>query len=193
MIHHLSYPKGGSVTDGIDPQFCAATYTSFDAAISWVRKYGQGSLMPKSDIELTFRLLPVHPQSLHLLGCYWQGSYFGDRCLLMGCSISCALFEAISSFLGWTFREVVGVNPVIHYLDDFLYIGPPMSHARRYNIWLGCLAFHWQLTSPKARLLNWCSWALPLIQWSWNVGCLITSSLHCVWRCDRPVHSIRSH
>lgn len=39
MIHHLSYPKGGSVNDGIDPQSCAVTYTSFDAAVAWVRRY----------------------------------------------------------------------------------------------------------------------------------------------------------
>lgn len=34
MIDHLSYPKGGSVNDGIDPQACAVTYTSFDATVS---------------------------------------------------------------------------------------------------------------------------------------------------------------
>lgn len=27
MIHHLSYPRGGSVNDGIDPQDCAVIYT----------------------------------------------------------------------------------------------------------------------------------------------------------------------
>lgn len=112
MIHHLSYPKGGSVNDGINPQVCEVTYTSFDAAIAWVWKYGQGSPMAKSDFESAFWLLPVHPQSFHLLRCCWQGSYFVDHCLLMGCSVSCALFEIFNSFLEWAVREVVGVNPV---------------------------------------------------------------------------------
>lgn len=125
MIHHLSYPKGGSVNDGIDPQACAVTYTSFDAAVSWVRKYGRGSLMAKTDVESAFRLLPVHPQSVYLMGCCWQGSYFVDHCLPMGCSISCALFEVFSSFFEWAVREAAGVNSVIHYLDDFLCVGPP--------------------------------------------------------------------
>lgn len=66
--------------------------------------------MTKTDVESAFRLLPVHPQSVYLLGCCWQGSYFVDRCLPMGCSISCALFEAFSSFFEWAVREVAGVN-----------------------------------------------------------------------------------
>lgn len=50
MIHHLSYLKGGSMNAGIDPQVRAVTYTSFVAAISWVWKYGQGSLMSPNPI-----------------------------------------------------------------------------------------------------------------------------------------------
>lgn len=129
LIHHLSHPKGASVNDGINSQACAVTYTSFDAAISWVRRYGQGTLLAKADMEAAFRLLPVHLDSMHLLGCRWQGSYFVDRCLPMGCSISGTLFEAFSSFVEWVVRDVSGLNSVIHYLDDFLCIGPLDSNA----------------------------------------------------------------
>lgn len=45
----------------------------------------------------------------------------------MGCSISCALFETFSSFVEWVVRDVSGLNSVIHYLDDFLCVGPPAS------------------------------------------------------------------
>ncbi|XP_066450415.1 hatching enzyme 1.2-like [Eleutherodactylus coqui] len=38
LIHHLSYPKGASVNDGIDPELCSVVYTSFDAALQWIRK-----------------------------------------------------------------------------------------------------------------------------------------------------------
>ncbi|XP_075129430.1 uncharacterized protein LOC142202939 [Leptodactylus fuscus] len=61
MIHHLSFPEGSSVNDGIDPELCSVVYTSFDAAIAWVRKYGKGALLAKTDVEAAFRLLPVHP------------------------------------------------------------------------------------------------------------------------------------
>ena len=103
------------------------SYTSFDAAVHWVRHYGRGSLMAKSDIEAAFRLLPVHPDSFRLLGCHWEGQFYVDKCLPMGCSISCALFEMFSSFLEWVVRDVSGVGSIIHYLDDFLCVGPAAS------------------------------------------------------------------
>ncbi|XP_040186277.1 uncharacterized protein LOC120918659 [Rana temporaria] len=129
LIHHLSFPKGGSVNDAIDPEACTVSYTSFDAAVSWVRRYGKGALMAKSDIEAAFRLLPVHPDSFRLLGCRWQEEFYVDRCLPMGCSISCAFFETFSSFLEWVVRDVARVDSVVHYLDDFLCVGPPSSRV----------------------------------------------------------------
>lgn len=129
LIHHLSHPKGSSVNDGIDPDICSVVYTSFDAALKWVRRCGTGALLAKTDIEAAFRLLPVHPESLFLLGCFWEGGYFVDRCLPMGCSLSCAYFETFSSFLEWVIREVSGHQSVIHYLDDFLCIGSKDSNV----------------------------------------------------------------
>lgn len=61
LVYHLSSSKGGSVNDAIDPEACTVSYTSFDAAVIWVRCYGKGALMAKSDIESAFCLLPVHP------------------------------------------------------------------------------------------------------------------------------------
>ncbi|KAM4807939.1 LOW QUALITY PROTEIN: uncharacterized protein WCC33_001415 [Rhinophrynus dorsalis] len=43
----------------------------------------------------------------------------------MGCSISCAYFEAFSSFLHWAVAQSVKAGEVAHYLDDFLFIGSP--------------------------------------------------------------------
>lgn len=72
LIHHLSFPKGGSVNDFIDPEQYTVSYTSFDASVKWVRRFGQGALMKKANIESAFHLLPVHPESFRLLGCHWQ-------------------------------------------------------------------------------------------------------------------------
>ncbi|KAM9324440.1 uncharacterized protein PAF06_000477 [Gastrophryne carolinensis] len=124
LIHHLSFPKGASVNDGIDKELSSVSYTSFDFALGLVREAGPGARMAKTDIESAFRLLPVHPDSLYLLGCFFEGGYYVDRCLPMGCSISCAYFEAFSSFLEWVVKERAGVGSVTHYLDDFLCVGP---------------------------------------------------------------------
>ncbi|KAM4704352.1 LOW QUALITY PROTEIN: uncharacterized protein WCC33_012757 [Rhinophrynus dorsalis] len=42
----------------------------------------------------------------------------------MGCSVSCAFFETFSTFLEWVVRVEAGCNSIIHYLDDFLCVGP---------------------------------------------------------------------
>ncbi|XP_077113673.1 uncharacterized protein LOC143768954 [Ranitomeya variabilis] len=127
LIQHLSYPKGRSVNDGIDPELCSVVYTSFDEAAKWVRSCVKGALLAKTDIESAFRLLPVHPASVRLLGCYCYGGFYVDRCLPMGCLLLCTYFEAFSSFLEWAVRDVSGLDSVIHYLDDFLCIGPDRS------------------------------------------------------------------
>lgn len=93
VIHHLSFLKGGLVNDAIDPDACTVSYTFFDAVVCWVRRCGKGALMAKANIELAFRLFPVHPDSFRLMGCCWQGEFYVDRCLPMGCSILCTLFK----------------------------------------------------------------------------------------------------
>lgn len=69
LIHHFSYPAGQSVNDGIDARLCKVLYTSFDAALVWVRRYGRSALLAKTDIESAFWLLLVHLDSFYLLGC----------------------------------------------------------------------------------------------------------------------------
>lgn len=69
LIHHLSHPRGGSVNDSIYPDLCMVSFTSFDAAVAWVQRLGQGALLAKTDIEAAFHLLPVHSTCCRLLGC----------------------------------------------------------------------------------------------------------------------------
>ncbi|KAM9302167.1 uncharacterized protein PAF06_015443 [Gastrophryne carolinensis] len=93
--------------------------------------------MAKTDIESAFRLLPVHPDSQYLLGCYFEGGGFIDRCLPMGCSVSCAYFEAFSTFLEWVVKEKSGLSAVTHYLDDFFCVGP--ADSRVCDLLLSCM------------------------------------------------------
>ncbi|XP_069816798.1 uncharacterized protein [Dendropsophus ebraccatus] len=132
LIHHLSHPKGVSVNDGISPEDASVSYVSFDRAVALVRDAGRGALMAKSDIESAFRLLPVHPDCYHLLGCHVEGKFYYDTCLPMGCSISCHYFEMFSTFLEWSVRYETGARSIIHYLDDFLFVAPANSGLCRF-------------------------------------------------------------
>ncbi len=123
MIHHLSYPDGNSVNDGIDRDYCTVQYASFDTAVSIVVTAGIGAAMAKADIESAFRLLPIHPQDFSLLGMKIEDNIFVDRALPMGASCSPALFETFSTFLEWAAKRATGTDRITHFADDFLLVG----------------------------------------------------------------------
>ena len=51
------------------------------------------TFLAKVDIESAFRIIPVSPLDSPLLGFQWDGKYYMDAVLPMGCSSSCAIFE----------------------------------------------------------------------------------------------------
>ncbi|XP_041464356.1 uncharacterized protein LOC121415240 [Lytechinus variegatus] len=123
LIQHLSAPRGQSVNEFINSDLCSVSYTSFDEAVNLVSRLGQGAFMGKADIKSAFRLLPVHPSDFELLGFCVDGEYFYDKCLPMGCAISCAHFERFSTFLESCCRNLANTDRILHYLDDFFFAG----------------------------------------------------------------------
>ena len=122
LIHHLSFPRGSSVSDGIPRDFSSVHYASTDDAISLIKQLGSGCFMAKTDIASAFRIIPIHPHDFRLLGMKWQGNYYFDRCLPMGCSTSCSIFESFSTALEWIAKKVLGTQAIIHILDDFFIV-----------------------------------------------------------------------
>ena len=132
MIHHLSYPRGDSVNDFIDPELCTVQYTSFDQAIKMVQTLGKGCYLSKCDIKNAFRLLPVTVGDFKLLGFKFDDQYYYDRSMPFGCSISCSTFELLSTFLEYCVRGYIRIGDLLHYLDDFLMGGkerPDCQHV----------------------------------------------------------------
>ena len=97
LITHLSYPPSSSVNDFIDKKNSTVQYSSFDKAIS-IKKLDKNALIAKMDIKSAFRLLPVYPGDFNLLGFKIDSDYFIDKCMPMGCSISCSTFEHFLHF-----------------------------------------------------------------------------------------------
>ena len=129
LIHHLSFPEGQSVNDGISEYASSVQYTTLSHAISQIKKLGCFSFLAKSDIESAFRLLPIHPDDHHLLGMSWDNKYYYDLCLPMGCSSSCKLFEKFSSALEHIVRDQTN-GTILHFLDDFLLVGHTESECK---------------------------------------------------------------
>ncbi|OCT65687.1 hypothetical protein XELAEV_18041925mg, partial [Xenopus laevis] len=84
LIHHLSFANGLSINDSISPELCSVEYASFDKAVSLLRLCGAGAQLAKSF--------------------HFDGGYYYDKCLPMGCAVSCNYFELFSNFLEWTVK-----------------------------------------------------------------------------------------
>ena len=50
-------------------------------------------------LKSAIRLFIVPPSDFDLLGINFEGQFYIDKCLPMGCCLSCSLFEKCSSFL----------------------------------------------------------------------------------------------
>ena len=123
IIHHLSYPEGLSVNDFIDKNVASVNYTSFDQAVHIIQIMGKGCYLSKADIKSAFRLIPIRQEDFNLLGISFNDRFYIDTCLPFGCRVSCAIFENFAMFLQWATELAIGQGRVLHYLDDFLFVG----------------------------------------------------------------------
>ena len=91
-------------------------------------KLVRGTLLSKVDIQSIFRLLPVYLVDRYLLGMQWKDRLFIDTCLPFGLQSAPKLFSILTYLLAWILQQQ-RVTQLLHYLDDFLFIGPPSSNT----------------------------------------------------------------
>ena len=127
LIHDLSFPKNASVNSHISPSFTAVQYQDLDHCIAIITALGRNSLIAKADLKDAFRIIPINSADHRLLGFQWEGKYYYDRCLPMGCSVSCQLFESLATAVHWILQNKLSVQFISHILDDFIMFGPPSS------------------------------------------------------------------
>ena len=125
VIHDLSFPyNGNSINDGIPRDQATVKYASIYDAIKCILSFGNNCYLAKTDIRSAFRIIPISPSNYHLLGFKWKDKYYFDRCLPMGASSSCAIFESLSTALEWIICQYTRNVKIVHVLDDFLIISP---------------------------------------------------------------------
>ena len=79
------------------------------------------------DIQDGFRNIQIHPSDYHLLGFQMERSFLFDKCLPMGASSSCQIFEKLSTALHWIMINKYNASGISHLIDDFFFIGPANS------------------------------------------------------------------
>ena len=133
LIIDLSHPQGNSVNDGIPQHLYSLSYVSVDDAILNILQSGKGTMLAKIDVESASHLLPVHRTDRHLLAMKWKEYIYIDGCIPFGLRSAPKLFNILADILSWIAHKR-GVSYVIHYLDDFLTMGPPSSPICQQNL-----------------------------------------------------------
>ena len=98
-----------------------------DQAAQCIVALGKGAQLAKLDLESAYRMIPIHPDDRHLLGMRWKNEVWIDTALPFGLRSAPKVFNVMADCLHWFFEEDVPGCQVIHYLDDFLFMGPPGS------------------------------------------------------------------
>ncbi|KAL5515708.1 hypothetical protein EMCRGX_G000913 [Ephydatia muelleri] len=80
--------------------------------------------MAKVDLKSAFRMVPIQASEWELLGMYWRGQYYINTCLPFGLHSAPSIFDNFASALHWVLENNYGAI-LLHYLDDFLLVGPP--------------------------------------------------------------------
>ena len=99
-------------------------YPSVDEAVATAIHLGKNAVLAKFDLESAYRMVPVHPQDRLLLGMRWEGETYVDGALPFGLRSAPKIFTAVADAMLWIMRRH-GVRNAMHYLDDFLLLGPP--------------------------------------------------------------------
>ena len=126
LIVDLSSPAGASVNDAIAVDHCHMQYASVLEAAALVRQLGRGAILAKTDLLNAYRVIPVHPDDHPLLGIHWDRCTLVDTALPFGLRSAPKIFSAFADALAWVLGAR-GVKWQLHYLDDFLFLGPPGS------------------------------------------------------------------
>lgn len=122
ILANLSFPEGQSVNAGIDRMYCTVQYATIHDAIKFMKSQkGKIVYLAKTDIEKAFRIVPIAPESYHLLLFVWKNEFYIDRSLPMGLSQSCNIFERLSRALEHIAVRKLKATHVTHLLDDFLF------------------------------------------------------------------------
>ena len=118
----LSMPKGQSINEGTNKVEYPVQYTHFDKATELVQTQGQNCFTSKIDIQHAFRLLPVLPAQMILLGIFWLCQFFVDTRLPFGLRSSPGIFNRFADAVWWIIQFIFNIKNIVHYSDDFFLV-----------------------------------------------------------------------
>ena len=78
--------------------------------------------------------VPVHPSDRSLLGMKWRNQYYVNLALPFCLCSAPFFFSAIADTVEWILVHSYQIPDLLHYLDDFITVGPPESSQCAHNL-----------------------------------------------------------
>ena len=126
----LFSPTQHSVNDDIPKDPFSLQYISVNDAIKILMALGPGALMAKFDVGSAYRNVAMRPGERYSFGMRWRDLFFVDLALTFGLRSAPFIFNSIGDQLvEWILKVNYSVRYLLHYLDDFLSLGPAGSSA----------------------------------------------------------------
>jgi hypothetical protein len=121
MIHNASSGKlfGNSVNCGISDEDSTVTYTSFENVLTDVRAMGRNCTLFKTDLVEAFKLVPVSPIDIPLLGFIVKKQYYIESRLVFGIRTGPRIFGNVAAAVKEIFASLADCPLFKNMLDDF--------------------------------------------------------------------------
>ena len=136
VILNMSVPLGHSFNDGIDKDHYLGvstdlTYPTIDSFTTMVKAVGPGALMYKRDLCRAYHQILTDPFSVPYQGFFWQGAFYFDTVLVMGCTSSTYICQCVTSAIVHIHNSWGAL--CTNYLDDFIGMAPPDKVERDFH------------------------------------------------------------
>ena len=102
----------------------SVSYATVEKASRFIHSVDRGCFLCKTYIQNAFCIIRIRPEDYNLLRMKWQGLYYYDRSLAMGCASVPKTFETVSTAVEWIAYTKLRIDHIMHLLDDFLIIAP---------------------------------------------------------------------
>lgn len=123
-------PKNPSLNSLIHKDSYSLKYVTIDDAIKVIKRLGKGALLFKTDIADAFKLVPIKPDLWPFHGIAWDNKFYFYIRLVFGSRSSPKIFDTLSEAICWIAKHNVGIDNLLHLLDDFLVVDSPLADGQ---------------------------------------------------------------
>ena len=138
VVHDLSYPRGHSINDFIDPEDYQVKYLSIDDVVKEIKKLGPCTLMAKADLSDAYHHILVHRDDWPLLVSVFVDEN-GQVWFYVSTVLPFGLRSAPQKFSDFALAAKLimlyaGATHVDQYLDDYITIGRAGTDECQHNL-----------------------------------------------------------